>query len=175
MEIRKITRKNILFWQNNSNQQELSSWCIWSRFLLQLKITWPQTRLPRSQDRLFSKRLLSCRNSICKLDFYRRNLKVYGAVKFSCTFVMVHLWEYWTWTWHEEEILCFCSKGTQGCVFSFPKKKNVTLWFDLINPNVIDAGSLTFCISGSLLSQATQSLWWRGFPVPHIWQITLPF
>lgn len=172
---KKNNKKEYLFWQNNSNQQEFSSWYICSIFLLQLKITWSQTVVPQSQDCLFPKRPLSCHNSICNPDFRRRNLKVYGTVKFSCTFVVAHLWEYWTWVWHGEGILCFCRKGTQGCVFCFPKKKNVTLWFDLINPNVIDARSLTFCISGSLLSQATQSLWWRGFPVPHVWQITLPF
>lgn len=97
---------------------------------------WTQTRLPLSQDYTFSKSLLSFLNGIHNPEFHVKNLKVYET----------HLW--WSFcgrtglkydVWERISALV-----TWGHDFSFPKIKDVLLWFDSLSvievlPSVLQA------------------------------------
>lgn len=156
VEIWKIMQKPNLFSENNWNQCECCSWCIYSTFLLQLKAIWTQTDSLGVKSTHF---LRAFRAFSRPFPILTSMLETWRYMRHSC--LAGHLWQ-----WGEN--LCF---GIMGTWLQFSRDKGccAVVWFTQCD------WSLTICTSGSLLSQVAQCLWWRGFPVPHTWQMTLPF
>lgn len=124
-------QKHILFSENNWNQCEWCSWCIYSTFLLQLKVIWIQTRLPWSQDNPFSKSLLSSLDGIHNPDFHVRNLKVYET----------HLrWSFCGRTGLKydigERLSALVTQGHGDMTSVFQQERMFLLWLD--SPSVIE-------------------------------------